>query len=185
MTSTMSDTKLSHLYRGACVQDAWLLADVDPRDLLDLAQGRLAGERRQRLVAAIAESPSLAAAYRMARASGEWAQAVAADLAGQCRPAGAVPVLPRRAARVAAFRRPLALAATVAAMAVGAVFVTQNLRAPESRIDAMVDLGGVKEDSIASASFDSGEGDHIFSFGTTSRQAHGDGIFGQGFGGGS
>lgn len=189
MTSTMTDNALANLYRNACADDAALLADIDPRDLVDLAQGRLAGAQRQRVVAAIAQSPSLAAAYRLARASADWAQALAADMAGETAPAGNVRALPMRTAKVTSIRRhPFALAAAVSAMAIGAVFVGQRLQAPvDPFADGMADIAALQGDSIAAASFDNGRygEDRIFSFGT-SRDAGGeDGIFGQGFGGGS
>lgn len=191
-TSTMTDNTLATLYRNACAEDARLLAEVDPRDLLDLAQGRLAGERRQRLVAAIAQSPSLAAAYRLARASGEWAQSLSAELAGEAQTTrtATVHALPARPARVATLRRhPFALAAAVSAMAIGAVFVGQRLQAPvDPFADGMADVAALQGDSIASASFDAGRAaadDRIFSFGTARDSGGDDGIFGQGFGGGS
>ena len=56
-----TETTLESLYRNACRDDARLLAQVDATDLVELAQGRLAGERRQRVVEALAASPSLAA----------------------------------------------------------------------------------------------------------------------------
>ncbi len=183
----MTDNTLASLYRAACVQDAQLLHGVDPRDLLDLAQGRLAGEKRQQLVAAIAESPSLAAAYRVAKASGDWAQTLSADLAGECRKPAAV--VRSQPARVVALRRhPFAMAAAVSAMAIGAVFVGQRLQAPvDPFAENLARIADPGEDSIAVASFDGGRSgeDRIFSFGT-SREAGGrDGIFGQDFGGGS
>ena len=94
-----------------------------------------------------------------------------------------------RTAKVTSIRRhPFALAAAVSAMAIGAVFVGQRLQAPvDPFADGMVDIAALQGDSIAAASFDNGRygEDRIFSFGT-SREAGGeDGIFGQGFGGGS
>jgi uncharacterized membrane protein YgcG len=191
MTSTMTDNTLATLYRDACAQDAQVLAEIDPRDLVDLAQGRLAGERRRQVVEAIAISPSLAAAYRLAKASGEWAQSLSSELAGEARaPAATVHALPARPVRVAAIRRhPFALAAAVSAMAIGAVFVGQRLQAPADPFaEGMADIVRVQADSIASASFDNGRGgeDRIFSFGSSRESAGGhDGIFGQDFGGGS
>lgn len=187
MTSTMTDNTLARLYRDACVEDPALLGSVDPRDLVDLAQGRLAGEKRQQLVAAIAASPSLAAAYRVARASGDWAQALSTDLAQTRRKQ--TDVVKAQPARVVTFRRhPLAMAAAVSAMAIGAVFVGQRLQAPvDPFAEDLARIVETREDSIAVASFDAGRAgeDRIFSFGT-SRTADGrDGIFGQDFGGGS
>lgn len=189
----MTDNTLATLYRNACADDARLLADVDPRDLLDLAQGRLAGERRQRLVAAIAQSPSLAAAYRLAKASGDWSQSLSAELAGDVLTTrtATVHALPVRPARVTAIRRhPFALAAAVSAMAIGAVFVGQRLQAPvDPFAEGMVDASTLQGDSIASVSFDAGRSaavdDRIFSFGSARDSGGDDGIFGQGFGGGS
>src|SRR5690606_35239648 len=107
-------------------------------------------------VAAIAESPSLAAAYRVAKASGDWAQTLSADLAGECRKPAAV--VRSQPARVVALRRhPFAMAAAVSAMAIGAVFVGQRLQAPvDPFAENLARIADPGEDSIAVASFDSG-----------------------------
>lgn len=153
-----TEATIAKLYRDACREDGPLPADLPVADLIDLAHGRLAGERRARLVNAIASSPALASAYRLAKAGGEWSRALAADLARESGRSGIVRALPTRQARpaLAVRRHPLALAAAVGVMAIGAVFVTQQLRSPVAGVDgdfasASAYGGG---DAIASHSFD-------------------------------
>lgn len=173
-----TDTTLESLYWNACRDDARLLAQVDATDLVELAQGRLAGERRQRVVEAIAASPSLAAAYRMAKAGGEWAQGVSAELkAGSVAPS-VVRALPLR--RNAPAARRFAMAAAVSAMAIGAVFVGSRMESPGVVDSDFAAMSGqrVHEDAILAASFgprddadvifssrSDAESDRIFAFG--------------------
>ena len=191
MTEMMTEATLAKLYRDACQGNDRLPADFDIADLIDLAQGRLAGERRARLVDAIAASPALASVYRLAKAGGAWSHALAADLAQEATSRGAtVHRLPKRHVRpaVAARRYPLAMAAAVGAMAVGALFVAQQLQAPAEDVvgdDFTSAPAHGTSDAIASHSFDpSGRSpsnadvifttrdvansDRIFSFGTES-----------------
>lgn len=157
-----TETPLAKLYRDACRDDARLLADVDVADLIDLAQGRLAGERRARLVGAMASSPALADAYRLAKAGGEWSQALAGDLSRETGGIATVrrqPLFARGHSRPAARRYPLALAAAVGAMAVGAVFFAQRMQtqAP-SGVDgdfaSVAAMHGDVDDTIAAGSFE-------------------------------
>lgn len=167
MRPMTTEATIAALYRQACADDAAVLAGIDARDLVDLAQGRLAGERRRQLVAAIAVSPALAAAWRLARAGGDWSQALAADMAaavdgGRGR-GSATPI--RRQAAVERRRFPFAVAAAVSAMAVGAVLVNQGLRersAAIGELTAQVQADG--GDDILAASFGrNGDHDTIFS----------------------
>ena len=172
-----TDATLESLYRNACRDDARLLAQVDAIDLVELAQGRLAGERRQRVVETIAASPSLAAAYRMAKAGGEWAQGVSAELkAGSVAPS-VVRALPLR--RNAPAARRFAMAAAVSAMAIGAVFVGSRMESPAFVDSDFAGMSGQRgEDAILAASFgprddadvifssrSDAESDRIFAFG--------------------
>lgn len=183
----MTDLKLAAIYRDACVEDRQRLADVDVSELIDLANGRLAGERRALLVDAIAASPSLAQAYRMAKASGDWSRLVAADLAREAVPAPSVRASPLRQARpaIAARRHRFAMAAAVSAMAVGAVFVSQRLESPTPSFDQVhaIEASALgTADAIMLTSFDAprgngghadviftarsvGDSDRIFAFG--------------------
>jgi hypothetical protein len=165
MNTMTTEATIATLYRQACADDAALLAGIDARDLVDMAQGRLAGERRSRLVDAIAASPSLAAAWRMARAGGDWSQALAADMASAADGRRAGAVSPPRRHAAPARRLPFALAAAVSAMAMGAVLVNQGLRERASDTDeltAQVLTGG--SDDILAASFGrNGDQDTIFS----------------------
>lgn len=186
-----TETTIAKLYRDACRDDARLLADVDVADLIDLAQGRLAGERRVRLVEAIASSPALANAYRLAKAGGEWSQALSADLARESAGGATVRHLPVRQMLPAARRYPFAMAAAVGVMAIGAVFVaqrmhTQALPGIDGDFASATATPGSTDDSIASGSFEGlarapadadvifttrdvgSQNDHIFSFGKRS-----------------
>jgi len=184
----MTDMKLAALYRDTCEADRQLLADVEISSLIDLANGRLAGERRAQLVEAIAASPSLAKAYRLAKASGEWSALVSADLARGANHGSNGHPLPVRQGRpwVAARRHRFAMAAAVSAMAIGAVFVSQRLESPTHRVVSGygVDTARVTgDDSIALMSFDAREGhvnaDVIF---TSRRSLDSDRIFAAGKG---
>jgi hypothetical protein len=162
-----TDASIATLYRQACADDAAVLAGIDARDLADLAQGRLAGERRQRLVEAIARSPALAAAWRLARAGGDWSQALAADMAAAANGGrgadAAAPV--RRQAVVQRRRFPFSIAAAVSAMALGAVLVNQGLREPPAaEAELAAQVSGSTGDDILAATFGSnGDQDTIFS----------------------
>jgi hypothetical protein len=167
MRSMTTEATIATLYRQACADDAAVLAGIDARDLADLAQGRLAGERRQRLVEAIAVSPALAAAWRLARAGGDWSQALAADMAAAANERrGAGSVAPARRQAVAQRRRfPFAVAAAVSAMAVGAVLVSQGLReraGAESELAAQVP-NAASDDILATSFGRNGDHDTIFS----------------------
>lgn len=162
----MTDARLATLYRDACGDDRQLLADVDVSSLIDLANGRLTGERRSQLIEAIAASPSLAQAYRVAKASGDWSKLVAADLARESVHGSNVHALPMRYARpaVAARRHRFAMAAAVSAMAIGAVFVSQRLESPTHAVDAgyAVEAETLKNsDSIMLTSFDAPRGNGV------------------------
>ena len=163
----MTERTLSKLYQDACTADDRVFDEIDIGDLIDLAEGRLAGERRFQLVSAIAQSPRLATAYRIAKAGGEWSRALASDLAqeGRAAPTVAPTVVPFR--RSAPRRQRLALAAAVSAMAVGAVFVGQRMQAPDmpGAIDPVAIENVVAgSDSILAASFGrNGDADVIFS----------------------
>jgi hypothetical protein len=154
-----TDLKLARLYRDACADDRQLLANIDVSDLIDLANGRLAGERRARMVDALATSPSLARAYRMAKASGDWSAMVASELAGEKATGHNVRIQPIRRARPVGHmrRRRFAMAAAISAMAIGAVFVTQRLESPSIQADntyaSTSDAAG-GNDSIMLTSFD-------------------------------
>ncbi len=158
----MTEIKLAALYRDACTADRQLLADVDVAELIDLAHGRLAGARRAQLVDAIAASPSLAQAYRLAKASGDWSTLVAADLARGAGRGANVHAMPVRHSRpaVAVRRHRFAVAAAVSAMAVGAVFVSQRLESPtHADTGYAMDVGSVAgSDAIALMSFDAPSG---------------------------
>lgn len=189
MTSMMTDDAIAKLYRDACNAAGALPADVDVSDFIDLAEGRLAGERRRRLVELIACSPAAASAYRMAKAGGEWSRALAADLAGTVSaPSTVVRALPARQRTYALRRHPLALAATVSAMAIGAVFVAQQLKRPTAVTEAefAAEVAMPEADAILATSFDArrgANGDRIFS--SNDDSAGDDSIFGEGFGKGS
>jgi hypothetical protein len=158
-----TDNTIARLYQAACRENARLLADVDAADLIDLAEGRLVGDHRARLVDAIAASPSLAAAYRLARASRGWSQALAAEMADEAQVGSNVRALPARQARPAAtapHRRSFAMAAAVGAMAVGAVFVSQRLQSP-AEIDAGFAENSATEDGIMAGSFGSKSDDDV------------------------
>ncbi len=160
----MTDTTLAKLYRDACNADDRAFDDVDIGELIDLAEGRLAGERRFRLVAAIAQSPRLASAYRMAKAGGEWSRTVAADLAQQPSAPSVRRVVPLRTSVVR--RQRFALAAAVSAMAIGAVFVGQRMSAPDADagLASAVDAAVADSDAILAVSFGrNGDADVIFS----------------------
>ncbi len=180
--------KLTHLYQAACHEDARLLEGVDADRLIDLAEGRLAGPERERLVEAIAASPALAAAYRVARASGDWSRGVAAELAGER--VDNIRTLTPRTATAAPRRQRWALAAAVSAMAIGAVFVSQQMRAPAVDTGDDVIFAAIIEkaagDGIMVTSFDAGraagDDDRIF---TTRAPGESDAIFDQSFGNGS
>jgi hypothetical protein len=148
-----TDLKLARLYRDACADDRQLLANINVSDLIDLANGRLAGERRARMVDALATSPSLVRAYRMAKASGDWSAMVAGELAGEKTTGHNVRIQPVRHAHSMAHmrRHRFAMAAAVSAMAIGAVFVTQRLESPSIQA----------EDAYASASDAAGGNDSI------------------------
>lgn len=159
-----TEATLAQLHRNACRDDAHLLAQVDAGDLVDLAQGRLAGERRQQVIEAIAASPSLAAAYRMAKASAAWSQDVAAELKDRTGADRSIRALPTRRTRPAARR--FAMAAAVSAMAVGAVFVGGRLESPGTMEAGFTDVptSGAHGDAILAASFgQQGDADTIFS----------------------
>lgn len=183
--------KLTTLYQTACREDAQLLDGIDAAQLIDLAEGRLTGEARAQLVEAIAASPSLAAAYRMARASGDWSRRVAAELAGETAIDGNVRALPLRPAVAAPRRQRWALAAAVSAMAIGAVFVSQQIRAPSADVAAddvifaaIIDQAhadGIMVTSFDASRMDRGE-DRIFS---SRGPGEADAIFDQSFGNGS
>lgn len=162
----MTEHNLARLYQASCRDDAAALDAVTPAELVDLAEGRLAGPRRAAVVEAIAASPSLAQAWRLARASRaaalELSQGIADARRATARPLHARPALRR-----------LALAATVSAVAVGSVFMARQL-GPEAGVPGLVE-----EDAIATAGFDGrGDDDRIFS----SRSGmEPDRIFGQSF----
>jgi hypothetical protein len=166
MISMTTEATIATLYRQACADDDALLAGIDARDLADLAQGRLAGERRRQLVEAIAASPKLAAAWRMARAGGDWSQALAADLAAAANGGrGAATPTPIRRQAAARRRLPFAVAAAVSALAVGAVLVNQGLReqpATQGGMTAQFDAGG-GDDILATSFGRNGDHDTIFS----------------------
>lgn len=166
MRSMTTEATIATLYRQACADDAAVLAGIDARDLVDLAQGRLAGERRRQLVEAIAASPRLAAAWRLARAGGDWSQALAADMATAAN-GGRSAAAPAPIRRPAAARRrfPFAVAAAVSAMAVGAVLVNQGLRertAAQGGLTAQYDAAG-SDDILATSFGRNGDQDTIFS----------------------
>lgn len=190
----MTDTTLAELYRQACADDPGALDAVTADELIALAHGRLAGARRQAVIDAIARSPELAAAWRIARDSGPWAAAVAADLsqgrnddlAG--RRQHALPAArPARRARVRGAR--WAMAAAVSGLAVAAAFLAQPWQAPDGQGVGGVaqhDAGTAAADAILSTSFDRGHraADPDVIFNARLPSVHEDGIFDGGFGNG-
>lgn len=196
----MTDTTLAELYRQACADYADYadtLAAVDVDDLIALAHGRLAGARRQLVIDAIARSPELAAAWRVARDSSDWATAVAADLAADRRDERTSHRLPGQpSARPS--HRPVArlrgarwsMAAAVSGLAVAAAFLAQPWQQPGGQGEAAIaghhGADTTQVDAILSTSFDrrhrAADPDVIFSARLPSM--HEDGIFDGGFGNG-
>ena len=193
----MTDKTLATLYQQACADDAGLLASVDADELIGLAHGRLSGARRQAVVDAIARSPELAAAWRMARDSGDWAAAVAAELAEDCR--DDLAARRRQRSLSAAPARPAvarlrgsrwAMAAAVSGLAVAAAFLAQPWQVPGGQDDAGLagsgDADSYTVDAILSTSFDraSRGGDPDVIFNARLPSVHEDSIFDGSFGNG-